>query len=136
LEYFNLPIAQPIFYFMKKLPFIIPIVAIGILFSCNKEAAVAPPTTECAGLTPTYETDIKAIVSKNCAYSGCHSATNRADGIDLSTYALTKAEIAKARFMASINHEKGYSAMPERADKLPATSIQTLNCWIKNGTPQ
>jgi hypothetical protein len=120
---------------MSKSLIFIPLCVVALFFSCNKET-VAPPTTECTGTTPTYDNDIKAIVSKNCAYSGCHSATSKADNIDLSTYALVKSESAKARFMGSINQTAGYDKMPKGADKLPAASIKTLTCWILNGTPQ
>jgi hypothetical protein len=120
---------------MSKQHIFVPLCLVVLFFSCNKDT-VAPPTTECTGTTPTYAADVKAIVDKNCAYSGCHSATSKADGIDLSTYALVKSESAKARFMGSINQVAGYTKMPKGTDKLPAASIKTLTCWIQSGTPQ
>lgn len=102
--------------------------------ACKKESTTT--TTDCTGATPTYINDVKVIMDASCAVSGCHNATSKAEGIDLSTYAKVKSESAKARFLGSIEHLAGYQAMPEGASKLSTAQIQTIACWIDNGTPE
>ncbi|MCB9309444.1 MAG: hypothetical protein H6567_05220 [Lewinellaceae bacterium] len=101
--------------------------------SCTKDAII---TSDCTGVTPTYTDDIKAIMDASCAYSGCHSAASKRDGIDLSTYAKVKSESQKNRFLGSIQHLSGYKRMPENASKLSDDTIQKIYCWIENGNPE
>lgn len=72
----------------------------------------------------------------NCAYSGCHDAATKADGINLSTYGTVVSESSRARFMGSMQHQSGYKNMPEGKSQLNATDLQKIYCWIQSGTPQ
>ena len=103
------------------------------LSMCQKESTI---TYDCTGLTPTYNNDIKAIMNASCALSGCHDASSREAGINLSSYAVVKAESANDRFLGSIEHQASYRAMPEGESKLPQASIQKIYCWIQNGAPE
>lgn len=98
--------------------------------ACKKEDI---QTFECAGLTPTYTTDIKAIVDANCAVSGCHNSTTKANGMDLSTYEKVKNESSKNRFLGAIQHLSGFKAMPKDRAKLSEANIQKISCWVQNG---
>ncbi|GBL35447.1 hypothetical protein EMGBS15_10420 [Filimonas sp.] len=71
----------------------------------------------------------------HCATSGCHNASSRAHGIDLSSYTLAKNEAGSNKFLGSVQHISGYTAMPEGASKLDDTTIKTLSCWVQNGEP-
>ena len=108
-------------------------VATFTLTMCQKESTA---TYDCTNVTPTYNNDIKAIMNASCAISGCHDASSREAGINLSTYATVKAESANDRFLGSIEHRSGYKSMPDGASKLPDASIQKIYCWIQNGQPQ
>lgn len=100
--------------------------------SCTSDAI----TYDCTAIAPTYTDHIKSIMDVNCAYSGCHDAVSKEDGIDLSTYATVAAESDRARFMGSMHHDGSYSRMPEGEPKLSTTDLQKIYCWIQNGTPQ
>lgn len=104
------------------------------LVMCQKDSTGT--TYDCTGLTPTYTSDVKAIMNASCAISGCHDAASQEDGIDLSTYAKVKSESAKDRFLGAIEHRSGYDAMPQGDSKLPDATIQKLYCWIQNGQPE
>ncbi len=100
---------------------------------CKKTATT---TYDCTSVTPTYATDIKPIMDVSCASAGCHSASAKAQGIDLSSYAAVKLESSNKAFMGSMQHSRGYSSMPKNASKLTDASLQKIYCWIQNSTPQ
>lgn len=116
---------------MKKNIVIIAALALSVTIGCKKTT-----TYDCTSVTPTYTTDIKPIMDVSCATVGCHSASAKAQGIDLSTYAVVKSESSNKAFMGSMQHGSGYSAMPKSASKLTDASLQKIYCWIQSGTPQ
>lgn len=116
----------------KSILFLVGIAIIGIA-SCTKTDTI---TYDCTGLSPTYTTDIKPILDSKCATSGCHDATTKANGINLSNYADSKSESSRTRFMGSMQHSSGYKPMPENQAKLSDASLQKIYCWIQNGAPQ
>lgn len=119
---------------MNKLAILTVSVALTIgAIACKKES---PVKYDCTGVTPTYEANIKTIMNNSCATSGCHSASSKRDGIDLSTYALVKSEAAKDKFLGSIEHLSGYEAMPQGGSKLSDDNIKLISCWIDNGMPE
>ncbi len=104
-----------------------------VMAACKKDEIL---TYDCTGLTPTYTDDVKQIIDTKCATSGCHNATTKADGYDFSSYAATIAHAGKDVFMGSMQHLGQYVAMPENGAKLSDTQLQTISCWIENGTPE
>ena len=104
-------------------------------FACTKKTTT-PTTYDCTGITPTYTTYIKPLMDQHCATSGCHSASNKADGKDLSTYTTTKSVASNNSFLGSIQHLSGYDAMPQGASKLSEANIKTISCWVQNSMPQ
>jgi hypothetical protein len=101
--------------------------------SCKKENI---KEYDCTGITPTYNGEIKTILDTHCAFSGCHNASSKKAGINLSDYSNAKTESAKDRFLGSVQHIKGYDDMPKNASKLDEVTIRKLYCWVKNGSPQ
>ena len=101
-----------------------------ILFGCGK----FQKGYDCTGQTPTYNNDIKAIYDANCATSGCHNSQYHPSGIDLSTYAGATAANNDA-ILGSVEHDAGYSAMPQGAGKLSDTQIKKIYCWMQNNKP-
>jgi hypothetical protein len=99
------------------------------LFSCKAKKTA---TNECGTNTVTYSANVKTLIDLNCANS-CHSAANKADGIDLSTYEKVKAISGESRFLGAIRHLAGYTPMPIKAPKLSDADIMTISCWVKNG---
>ena len=104
-----------------------------LLVACNKEE-VTP--IDCTGLTPTYTTDIKAILDTHCAISGCHGPYSHQAGIDLSNYEDASAASHNSNFLGAIQHKKGYEPMPKDAAKLSDSNVQLLTCWVQNGSPE
>lgn len=91
-------------------------------------------SANCTGSTPTYNAQVKSIMTNSCATSGCHNATSKKDGIDLSTYALTKNIFLNGKGLCTIYHD--CTPMPENAAKLSDATILLLTCWVKNNCPE
>lgn len=104
-----------------------------LLGSCQKDTL---QTYTCTDITPTYTNDIKKIFDEKCATSGCHNASSKAAGIDLSTYAGAKAEVGNSALLGAIEQLNGYISMPQGSSKLPDSTIQKIYCWVNSGAPQ
>jgi hypothetical protein len=116
---------------MKYTMIIFAAMSFLFMFSCKAKKTA---TNECATFL-TYTGGIKTILDNNCANS-CHSAANKADGIDLSTYSSSKSASSKSSFLGAVRHLAGFTPMPLKASKLSDADIQALNCWVKNGSPE
>lgn len=122
---------------MKKSKKNILLLAIAtFIFASCEENKVDPVTYDCTAVAPTYTADVKIIIDTNCAISGCHNASSKADGKNYSTYALVKQGASSSSFMGSMQHLGGYDAMPQGRSKLSDAQLQTISCWIQNGTPE
>ncbi|MBI1305903.1 MAG: hypothetical protein GC181_04720 [Bacteroidetes bacterium] len=129
---------------LKKLPLFILIamfVAPILLDSCKeKEDPTPTQTTDTTkkDTTPvvkiTYNSDIKAILDKSCAISGCHNKNSSVGS--LASYSDAVAFVSLGRILGAIKHQSGYSAMPEGSPKLADTTITKIEKWITDGTPE
>jgi len=90
-----------------------------------------PPASTPSGETPTttvsYQNGIQALLSTNCAISGCHVSGGQAP--DLSTYAGAKANAAQSS--SDINA----GTMPFGGSPLSASDKALFKSWIDAGTP-
>jgi hypothetical protein len=129
---------------MKKIlfPFIFCASLVGastLVESCyyDKESELYPTssTSTCDTTTAKFATFVAPLIASGCATSGCHSTASKAAGINLGTYADTKAYIVanKAVFIGSIEHTAGYSKMPKSGGKFAACDITKLKAWINAG---
>jgi cytochrome c553 len=92
-------------------------------------------TTTCDTTTAKFATFVSPLITSSCASSGCHSATGKAGGINLSSHTTIKAYItsSKAAFIGSIKRTSGYSPMPQGASKLADCDIKKIETWITAG---
>jgi hypothetical protein len=84
----------------------------------------------------TYSAVVKPILDQACATAGCHDAITASESIDLSDYAKSKNAFEKKDVLCSIHHGSGCDPMPKGLDQLDATTINKLDCWVKNDYPQ
>ncbi len=119
---------------LKKISFATMFSAMILLLAqCQKEEI---DIVNCTGTTPTYTQEIKAIMDLHCAIAGCHDASSKRRGYDLSSYNGTKAAAAKTAFLGSIQHKAGYSDMPKGKSQLSSTDLDKIACWVQNDTPE
>lgn len=116
-----------------------PIFAIAISFlilSCEKDEDDVLASFDCTNVEPTYDLEIKSILNRECATSGCHSSSSQAGGISLGNYMAAENESSKARFLGAINQLSGYESMPRSSNKLSDDDIKLITCWVDNGSPE
>ncbi len=121
------------FHGLSRLFIVLFAMGIVMLNACKKDE---PDMFDCSGVTPTYTSDIKAILDTNCALSGCHAGPSPQLGIDLSTYASASTISMEDRFLGAVQHKSGFEPMPYQLPKLPDAEIELLTCWVQNGSPQ
>jgi hypothetical protein len=80
-----------------------------------------------------FAADIQPIINNWCV--GCHSTSNAGGGYDLSNYTGIVNSNANNRFLGSIKHSAGYSAMPQNGNQLSGCQISKIQSWINAGYP-
>lgn len=106
------------------------------LNSCyyDNEETLYPDSANCvAPLSPAFTADVLPILNLHC--NNCHSGASASGGIRLDTYANTMVYVNDGSLLGSVQHQSGFSAMPKNSAKLPACKIQTIENWIKTGSP-
>jgi uncharacterized membrane protein len=92
------------------------------------------PTQSCDTLNITYTNTVKAVLDNSCV--SCHQTSNPSGGVMLDTYNNVKVVADNGRLWGSINHEAGYSPMPQGGNKLSDCDLQKIKAWINEGSPQ
>ncbi len=121
---------------MNKLFLIVACAGFTLVLSQCSKSAKEITTFDCAGTAASYASDVKGILDASCATSGCHSASSKANGIDLSSYDAAKSAAGDKSFLGSVQHVSGYDKMPKGGSKLADDKVKTLSCWVQNNMPQ
>jgi hypothetical protein len=98
----------------------------------NEEELYKYTQSPCDTNAFTYAKDIEPIISSSC-YS-CHGQGS-STGIVLEGYTALSGYVNsnKDRFLGSINHIGGYSAMPQNGNKLSDCNLTKIEKWIAAG---
>ena len=131
-------------YSMKNAKhWIIPLVLVVavLLPGCTADKLAAPASGDCLGTTPTYENDIKEIIDRTCAYSGCH--LDSAPGV-YTSYTGLQSVLSTGLFRQRVILVKDdpVSGMPpnnapaNRAKNLTAQELNLIQCWLEAGFPE
>jgi len=90
-----------------------------------------PPA--CDTLNITYSGTVAPIMTANC--NACHGSTDPSAGIITDTYSGLKIIVDDGSFWGAINHESGYSPMPQGGNKLSDCDLKKIGIWIENDAP-
>ncbi len=106
--------------------------------SCSKESKNPDYIKEanCATVdasTNTYTAFVRGVMNTSCATGGCHDASTKSNGVDLSNYAGVKKAFESQNLLCAVNHGKGCSPMPKGGQKLSADVLNRLACWAREG---
>ena len=85
----------------------------------------------CDTSTVKYSTTIAPIMTNYC--TNCHGGSSPSAGINLEGHTNVKTYVDNGRLWGSMNHDNGYSAMPQGTGKLDACTINKLLAWIHAG---
>ena len=105
-----------------------------IFSSCyyDVEELLYPPG-ECVTTNMSYQNNIVPILQNNCYV--CHSAAVNTGGVTLEGHASLLNLVNNGRLVGAINHQSGFSPMPQGAPKLPSCDIAKIEQWIADGPP-
>lgn len=118
---------------MNKLYLLTIILAGLFIVACGGDDDPMMNTCETEGLT--YTNDIAAIVNSSCATSvACHGASTAYFPMD--NYASLTEHPDFGRLSGSINHSANFSPMPKGGNKLDDCTIDKIDQWINDGSPE
>lgn len=118
--------------------FFVLLVTVALLSSCSKDATApqynftVPPTCVVASLK--YSRDIKPIISKNCAYSGCHYPGD--NNYDFTQYAVVADRIRSGRFTERIYLPVSHPLHMPTAAVMDSCEFAKLMTWVSDGFPE
>lgn len=110
------------------------LILIGII-SCAKDKL--PAENEDCTIEVTYQSDIKPIIDKSCAYAGCH-VVGFIKG-NHTSYTSLKPQLDNGLFKKWVLDERQMPPQYAPADKpksLTQEEINLINCWVKSGYPE
>lgn len=122
---------------MKHRIRILSFVLVAVLMtSCtyhNEEEYFGANTNSCDTINMSFTTNILPVLENNCF--ACHNSTDRSGGITLDQYNGVKSAAESGRLLGAIKHEMNFSNMPKSAAKLDDCTINQIEAWINQGTP-
>ena len=94
--------------------------------------------TQCEGLIDpcdtegvTYSGFVQPLMAQYCIV--CHQGAAASANIRLDSYGAVKTYADNGSLFGSMNHDAGFSAMPQGGAKLPNCDLSKLKAWIDAG---
>lgn len=112
--------------------FTVSILAISLsgCYSDNEED-LYPGSGTCDVSNVTYSNSVAPVFANSC--NSCHGGAYPSGNISTDTYEGVKANMS--RIKGAINHESGFSPMPQNGSKLTVCDLTRIDIWIANGMP-
>lgn len=83
----------------------------------------------------TYNNSIATLLNnKGCVT--CHNTNFASGGVNLDSYSQAKQYADNGKLFGSVNHENGFSPMPEGGSKLSTCELNKIKAWINRGSPE
>lgn len=98
----------------------------------DNEEELYPDSTDCDTSNVTYSQSLAPVFEANC--NTCHSGNSPSGNIRTDSYTSVKTNISRIR--GAVNHESGYSPMPQDGGKLPKCDLTKIDIWIQQGMPE
>lgn len=115
----------------------------ALSIQCTADKLPVPETQDCTDLEPTYESNVKEIIDRTCAYTGCH--LDVAPGIYLSYEGDLLASLNSGEFrkrVVSALRTDPIIGMPQdiapagRQKDLTPEELELITCWLDRGFPK
>lgn len=85
----------------------------------------------CDIIDVSYAQVVKPVLETNCI--SCHNSGSPSGGIQLNSVEAVRSAQNGNRFFGSINHELGFSSMPQGGAKLDRCTLDQIKSWIDDG---
>ncbi len=126
---------------MRSLPLLF-FFSVCLLAACTKDALPEPEQADCfLEEAPTYVNEVKPIIERNCAYSGCHlggapGLYDSYEGVlpNLES-GIFRQRVIDVRADPTIGMPPEY-APADRPIALTEEELQIISCWLDAGFPQ
>jgi len=111
----------------------IVVLLISFLQSCyyDNEEELYPQVVPCDTSNVTYSGEVAIVMLDNC--NSCHGGAFPQGGIVTDNYSDLKVIAENGKLWGAVNHEDGYSAMPQNRPKLNDCDLSIIRIWIDNG---
>lgn len=112
----------------------IGVLLIVLFQSCyyDNEEELYPGVEECDTTNITYSgTVVPLMDSYNCI--SCHGSSFPQGNVVLDNYDDLKVVVDNGRFWGAINHDDGYSSMPQNLPKMDDCDLRKIRVWIDDG---
>jgi hypothetical protein len=108
-------------------------IALTMMQSCyyDNEEELYPVAGSCDTSNVTYSTTVAPIMANTC--NGCHGGNFPQAGIRTDTYANLKIIADNGRLWGAINHENGFSPMPQNQPKMNDCNLAKIRKWLDEG---
>ena len=91
-------------------------------------------TPDCNLEDVSYSATIAPIMAAHC--NSCHSGASASAGIITATYQGLQAVALSGRLVGSVNHEPGFSRMPQGQPQLGQCPRDQIGAWVNAGAPE
>lgn len=107
----------------------------GLLSGCyyDVEEELYPDQPLCDNTAVTFSGTIQPLIMSKC--QNCHNSATMNGNISLEGYDNIQQQAANGNLPGVVNHDPGFSPMPQGEPKLPDCQIEAIQIWIDNGTP-
>ena len=126
---------------MSKPIFYISLLVASLFVGCSADALPEPVEMPCTGESFTYEADIRPIVERTCAYSGCHlggapGVYNNYEGLlPQLTSGSFQQRVVQQRDNPNVGMPPDY-APDGRPKNLTPEELEMISCWLEDGHPR
>jgi cytochrome c553 len=96
----------------------------------TEKAVATKPVVDCNNINYSYSFDIKPIFETYCV--NCHAEGGEA-GYNFTKIPDLKRAAQSGELIGAIKWKRGFSKMPQDADRLDETTINKIECWVNNG---
>ena len=121
---------------MRRIFFLFATVLLGLIFpvSCYYDSEEdLYPQVQCDTSNVSFANDIQPILTNSCL--SCHNAFSSQGDIDLEGHAAVVKYALDGSLVGSVQHDRGYSAMPQGTSKLEICKIEKMKAWVNAGAP-
>lgn len=97
------------------------------------ELELYPGSIECDLTNVTYSGTVEPLIISKC--QSCHNNNTANGNINLEGFNNIQQQASNGNIIGAINHDSGFSPMPQGQPQLPQCQIDEIQKWIDNGTP-
>jgi hypothetical protein len=109
----------------------INLIAKWILQGAKNEMCGDTTQSGCVTANMSYAAHILPIMNTHCR--SCHSGSFPAGGLDFTTHSVVQMVALNGKLVGAVDHQPGFSAMPQGGAKLELCKINQIKSWVAAG---